>query len=441
MKTILTILLVLFIHIAGISQIPADAESVARKFFNHLMAKELGEMNLMLTDEFKAAVPAGQLEQIAEGLEKQLGKFSHVKRAVHSTHEKYEIITLVIQFGQMDFGLNVSMNSQMQVAGFHFVMVPPEKFTSAPSYANADQFIETEIVLELQGISLPGMLSMPVNAQKVPVVILVHGSGAHDMDESMGPNKIFRDIAQGLASKGVAVLRYEKRNYRFAQTLDASTITVWEEAGMDALEAVRLVMQLPGIDPQQVYVAGHSLGGMIAPRIALKEPRLAGIISLAGSPRYLSDIIPQQYEHLSSLNGQSGDNAKKEIQAAWDFSFEMERKRNDPQAVYDNAFMGIPVSYWKDINTNDIGAIAASLPQRILIIQGGRDYQVSMADYEAWKKALRNHPQTTFRLFEDLDHLFFKGDGISRPGDYFNENNVDIRVIEAISDWILNGIK
>jgi uncharacterized protein len=436
MKTKLLLLILLMLPFRAFLQNTPEAEQAARKFLDHFLNKEVHSMNEMFTDEFKSMVPAEQIEQITHGLEKQIGKFSHIKRMIPSSAGGYQMFTFVAQFGQMDFAVNVNLDSDLKVAGFNLTMAPPETFTPAPSYAVASRFSEKEMLIDAGDIKLPAMLTMPVSRRKVPLVILVHGSGAHDMDETLGPNKIFRDIAQGLASEGIAVLRYEKRNYRNAHTLDPQKVTVWEEAGQDAVHAIRQGMKLKGIDPGQVYVAGHSLGGMIAPRIAREVRRLKGIISLAGSPRYLSDIITQQYEYLYSISAQQSDQAREQVQAAFEFAADMQNKRNDQEAVYDQNFMNIPAFYWGDLNRTDIGAIAASIPQKILIIQGGRDYQVTMTDFEAWKKALANHQKSTFLLFEDLDHLFVKGEGMARPENYFKENNVDLRVIQAMANWI-----
>jgi uncharacterized protein len=412
-------------------------EDTARKFFGHLINKEVGEMEKMFSDEFLKIVPTGQVKEIADGLESQLGKFDRIKRSLYNSAPPYEIITLVVRFGERDWGLNVTMDSNQKVAGFHFTMAPPEKYTPSPAYADTTRFIEKSVMLDCGDIKLPGMISIPLNAQKVPIVVLVHGSGVHDMDESIGPNKIFRDIAHGLASRGIAVLRYEKRNFNHQYTLERETFTVWDEAGSDALHAINLAGTLPGVDTTKIYLAGHSLGAMIAPRIAQRAPHLAGIISLAGTPRYLSDLLPLQFEHLATIRPEQSESALDGLTEAKDFAALMKKKREDHNVTYDASFLGMSAEYWKDLNSHDTGSIAASLPQSILIIQAGRDYQVSMVEYEAWKQALASHHATTFHLFEDLDHLFFKGEGPSNPSDYLTENNVDERIIKAIWKWIM----
>ncbi len=418
------------------SQEQADLESMARNFFDHFLNKNVEAMEEMLGDQFKKMIPAGQLKEIAEGIEGQLGKYSHVVRSVYQKAGAYEVIILVARFGEMDWGVNLTFDQNRKIQGFLINVAPPEQFTPPPAYADSSRFTETEMKVDCGDIKLPAILTMPVTGENVPIVVLVHGSGPHDKDQTIGPNKIFRDIAQGLATRGIAVLRYEKRTFRRHNSLDLNNITVWEEAGKDAVAAIRAAGQLPGIDGDRIYLAGHSLGGMIAPRIAQEATELAGIISLAGTPRYLYELIPEQLQYLAELRDDTSEESMQQIEEARQMAAGLANKRKNPEAVYETSHIGLPPSYWQDLNRFDTGTIAASLPQRILVIQGGRDYQVTVKDFEAWEKALKNHHDTAFFLFDDLDHLFFKGEGLSNPATYFQEGNVDERVIIAISNWI-----
>ena len=413
-------------------------ETIARKLLYHLVNKEVDEMMEMFSDSFLEQIPREQVEEIATGLESQLGKYSHVSRVIHEPGDEFHTVILVTRFGDMDLGMRISLDKKDKVAGFFITMAPPESYTPPPAYADSTAFTEIPTELDCGDILLPAMLTMPNKDVKVPVIVLVHGSGAHDMDVSIGPNKIFRDIAWGLATNGIAVLRYEKRNFRNSQTLDLKNLSVWDEAGQDAVHAIRMAMKLPGIDPEQVYLLGHSLGGMIAPRIARAVPELNGIISLAGSPRKLYEIVPGQIEHLIAIRGDETGAMAKQLEEINKTVESLRRKKNDPDAVYDEELLGMPSSYLADMNRYDMGEIAAGLPQRILILHGGRDYQVTMDDYQAWKDALKDHPATTFILYPEMNHLFFPGEGISKPNEYFEENSVSERVIGDLVEWVLN---
>ncbi len=153
---------------------------------------------------------------------------------------------------------------------------------------------------------------MPVGQGLFPAVVLVHGSGPQDRDETIGPNKPFRDLAWGLATYGIAVLRYEKRTRVYGQKLQQdkkllTSFTVYEETVDDAVSAVALLSQTPGIRPDRIFVLGHSQGGMTIPRVAQKDKQAAGFIIMAGLTRPLEDAILKQNRYLLSISGLSGE--------------------------------------------------------------------------------------------------------------------------------------
>ena len=432
----LTLALLLMLPVSIHAQDIIPQEGIARKFLHHLLNKEVDEMMPMFSDDFLQQVPAGQITEIAEGLERQLGPFGYVSRVLHEMDNNYHTVILVCRFGEMEWGMRITLDINEKVAGFFLTMAPPASYTPPPSWVDSTAIVEIPMEVDCGDIKLPAMFTKPEAAEGFPVVVLVHGSGAHDMDQSIGPNKVFRDISWGLASKGIAVLRYEKRNFRNQRTLDIENTTVWDEAGRDAVFAIRTAMQQPGVDPSQVFLLGHSLGGMIAPRIAHAVPELAGIISLAGTPRQLYEIIPGQMEHLMSLSETVSEEAIEQLAQTKEIVSRLRAKMEQPDAIYTTSLLGMPPSYIEDMSRHDTGKIAASLPQAILIVHAGRDYQVTIDDYNAWKSALKNHHNTTFKLYPEMDHLFVAGDGPSNPATYFEENNVDKRVIEGIADWI-----
>lgn len=275
---------------------------------------------------------------------------------------------------------------------------------------------------------------MPNGPGPFPAVVLVHGSGPNDRDESIGPNKPFKDLAWGLATRGVAVLRYEKRTKQCpAQMMQSmSTLTVNEEVVNDALAAVAYLRGVPAVDPDRVFILGHSLGGTVAPRIAARDPRLAGLILLAASNRNLADLMVEQNEYLATLDGTV---TAEEAQALDQLCKQVERvKALDFKEG--EVILGAGRAYWADILAYDPVATARSLTVPMLILQGERDYQVTRVDFAAWKDGLAGRAGVQFKSYPALNHLFIAGSGQPNPGEYDVPGNVAREVVDDIAAWI-----
>ncbi len=275
---------------------------------------------------------------------------------------------------------------------------------------------------------------MPKGAGPFPAVILVHGSGPNDRDETIGPNKPFKDLAWGLASRGIAVLRYEKRTKQCPRQMVQSmaTLTVDDEVVNDVLAAAEYLRGVTGIDPERIFVLGHSLGGTMAPRIAARDPRLKGLILLAASNRNLADLMLEQNEYLASLDGTV---TADEAQALDELRRQVERvKALDFKEG--EVILGAARAYWADILAYDPVATAKSLPVPMLILQGERDYQVTMADFAAWKAGLGQRADVQFKSYPSLNHLFMAGSGQPNPAEYNVAGNVAREVVDDIAAWI-----
>jgi pimeloyl-ACP methyl ester carboxylesterase len=269
---------------------------------------------------------------------------------------------------------------------------------------------------------------------------LVHGSGPNDRDETIGPNKIFQDLAWGLASQGVAVLRYDKRTLEYAKKLTPDLVaemTVKEEVIDDALLAIKVMHQTDGIDPKRVFLLGHSLGATVAPRIALQDPDLAGLIIMAGITRPFEDTILDQFTYLYNLEGETTKQQKTDLESLKvkvDRVKELKFSDNIPP---EDLPLGIPLDYWVDLNNNKTSDAVKNLTIPILVLQGERDYQVSSTkDFEGWKTALKLNEKASFKLFPNLNHLFIASKSKSTPQEYAVEGHVDEDVINVIIQWI-----
>ncbi len=279
---------------------------------------------------------------------------------------------------------------------------------------------------------------MPKGDGPFPAVILVHGSGPNDRDETIGGNKPFKDLAWGLASRSIAVLRYEKRTKQYPQEISAviNTFTVQDETIDDALAAVTLLSQTRGIDSRRIFVLGHSLGGMLGPRIASQDNRIAGLIVLAGLMRKLSDTILEQSKYLASLDGSNNEKKAEQINAI----AQQVKRIQDLDFREGEIILGAGKAYWQDLNAYDTVITAKSLTIPMLILQGERDYQVTMEDFTGWANGLKGMNNVTLKSYADLNHLFMTGTGKSTPAEYNQPGHVNKTVIEDIAAWIASQL-
>ncbi|MEM4725017.1 MAG: alpha/beta hydrolase [Candidatus Hadarchaeum sp.] len=310
----------------------------------------------------------------------------------------------------------------------------PKASYAPPAYAHPESFIEEEILVGAEGWALPATLTVPKGNGPFPAVVLVHGSGPHDRDETIGPNKPFKDLAWGLATRGIAVLRYEKRTKQYpikcAEMIES--FTVEDETIADALAAVEALRRDKRIDQERIFVLGHSLGGMLAPRIGVRDGKLSGLILLAANARNLTDLILEQVQYLATLDGKIDDAEAKQIKETEN----MVKKIKELDIASGEVVLGASRAYWEDLMTYDPLKIARELSLPMLILQGGRDYQVTLDDFNQWKECLSDRESVTFKLYDNLNHLFISGRGVPSPAEYQLAGNVDQTVVEDIAEWI-----
>jgi dienelactone hydrolase len=386
----------------------------ARRVLNLLRQEQFADVASEFNAKVAALMSAAQLRDAWTTLQKQAGPFqSVIDEQVSTPSPGFTAATLGCQFEKAVLNVMIAFDAQDKIAGLRIAPrpAPAEPATAPPASA---KFKEEAVTVGSGEWALPGTLSLP-DGPISGAVVLVHGSGPHDRDETIGPNKPFRDLAWGLADRGIAVLRYEKRTRQHPAKLAGNqNLTVREEVIDDALLAAALLRKHDRLDPKRVFILGHSLGGMLAPRIGAADPALAGLIILAGATRPLLDAAREQLAYLGSLNpgGVSVDEGIKMLLKA------------------------APESYWKDLDSYNPGETAAKLPMPMLILQGERDYQVTMADLEGWRKALSGRSGVTIKSYPTLNHLFMPGEGKSRPSEYEQPGHIPEFVLDDMAAWI-----
>jgi len=386
------------------------------------------------------AIPADKLEATWQAILEQVGPFQKRTQTRVEKAGKYDVVLVTCQFEKAALDVRVVFSNDMQVTGLQFRPAKGTYEFKPPPYARPESYREQEIVVGSDEWSLPGTLTLPKGDGPFAAAVLVHGSGPHDRDETIGPNKPFRDLAWGLASQGIAVLRYEKRTHEHGARLASSkaSLTIKEETVDDALAAVAELRKHKTIDATRIFVIGHSLGATVAPQIGARDPMIAGLVLLAGNARPLEDLILEQITYIKSLKGELSDKDKEELDK---LKKQVERVK-DPKLAADTPAkelpLGAPAAYWLALRSYDQRATAARLTQPMLIAQGERDYQVTRADFEAWKKALASRRNVRFRSYPKLNHLFMEGEGKAKPAEYDKAGHVARELVDDVAMWIKN---
>jgi dienelactone hydrolase len=415
-----------------------DSQALAKTVLDALVKEDFGAAYKHLGEEAKKQLPEDKLKDAWKMVREQFGAF---KSVVSTNFEKQgldDIITLTCQFekGPLDVRITVSGT---EVHGLFFT--PNAKLAyKPPDYVKEGAFREIDVTISPGDWELPGTLTLPAKGEgPFPAVILVHGSGPHDRDESVGRHLPFRDLAWGLACKGVAVLRYEKRTKQYGYRIVKQNIpvTIKEEVLDDVAAAAALLRARKDIDAKKIFVLGHSLGGHLAPKIAQRDDKLAGLILLAGNSRPLPTLVAEQVDYLLSLSDKPSDEEKKQVE---EIKKQVERIK-DPKLADSKAqteqILGAPISYWLSLRDYDAPAAAAKVKAPLLVLQGERDYQVTMTDFDGWKKALKDRKDVTFKSYPALNHLFVVGEGKSKPAEYYESvGHVSATVIDDIAEWI-----
>lgn len=406
----------------------------AREILQLWAAGKNHEMARRSEEKMRAAMGPQKLAQAWSMAELQYGKYVREQSVEEIPSGDLTAVRFTLQFERAILKIRFVLTKDNQLTGLWFDAVDPIKDDRLPPYAKKDAFREEELTLRCGDYELPAILALPAsNAKELPAVVFVHGSGPHDADETIGPNKVFRDLASGLATNGVASLRYQKRTKKYGPTAKPEELTLEWEVIDDACAAAALLRSRPEINPQRVFILGHSIGGFASPFIAQRDSKLAGIIMMAANARPACDLVEDQLHYLFNLDGKISDDERKQLEQVGKATAAIRAGRPEEAG---EPLLGAPNRYWADLQARDNVAAAMRLELPMLILQGGRDYQVTKKDFDIWSAKMGEKPNVTLHLFDDLNHLMIAGEGPSSPEEYGKAGFVAERVVSRIASWV-----
>ena len=416
----------------------ADSPTVTgRKALDFLLSSNYSGFNSLLNSSAKEKLTPAFLRDHVDVEVKGFGKPGEIGKPLLAASGVYTLVSFPVKFSLVSINVQFTIDPDGRVAGLYFrpenAPLPPE--WQRPAYSKPNTFHETDVTVGSDEWALPGTLTVPNSKGSFTAVLLVHGPGPNDRDETIYSNHMFKDLAEGLATRGFVVLRYDKRTFVYGQQMSGSSYTLQQDTVEDAVRALALLRKQPNVNLKRVFVVAHSLGGYALPRIAKQDGKLTGAVVLAANARPIEDVVLDQaaYTTQSKVNVTPEELHRFDVMKA---EIEKVKKlqpgsKNNPATV-----MGLPVAYLLDLKSYNPVAEMKALPMPVMYLQGGRDFQVTMKDFEMWKSGLAARKATSFHAYPALNHLFMAGEGKPLPTEYRVPSNVAAQVVNDIATWI-----
>ena len=443
-------LFVAAINASAQAPVPDAIAQAGTAMIEALRTDDLAALEARFDANMKRVFPHDKVVETAAAIKAQVGALKSCAAPTARMRGGVTVVDYRCEFERSPLIVRLAWTDAVELTGLFFTPVPAP--APAPVAWSADVRAET-LTTGAAGWPLPATLLVPTTVARPPVVVFVHGSGPNDRDETIGPNAPFRDLASGLAARGIASLRYEKRTRALGVRFAAETPdwTVNDEVVDDAVAAVALVAARDDLGP--VFVVGHSLGALMTPRIAAvaaaKDLPIAGVVLLAAPLTPLYDIAVDQYTFLSTLPAPTATQAMvDDIRASRANLLRLldlrKSRPRDASLVAAAATLplplGMPASAWIDLARYDPAAVLRGLPRLpALLVFGGRDYQVPVAEKARWEAGLQRRADTDLVVFPTINHLLIEGDGPMGPDEYARAGHVSAALIDRIAGWIANG--
>lgn len=432
-KTSKIILAAVLLFLVGCSKKPnlevndENIQFVSIEIANAFVNAEFKNIPKYLNSELKEELTVDKLNRNWMSITEDCGAYQSMEFQLHRLEDR-DLGYVYLTFKEDTLKLAISFDEEMKVKKLNMNFPSPVIEAS-----NTLKYTEQNVMVGVDNM-LNGMLTLPVGVSNPPIAILVQGSGPSNLNEEVYEMRPFEDIAHGLAELGIATIRYDKRTFAYPEWDSVREESVQWEYLYDFASVLHQVEDMP-VNHNQIYVIGHSLGGLLAPRLAAEHPEIKGIISLAGTPRGLEEVIRDQQINAyvaeganeQLLNGvkASADKAVAEIQAV------------TKETATDKVINNIPLSYWYEMNQSRAYLYMGNLKCDSLILQGEDDFQVFYhIDYVEWEKLTAGMKNVQLRSYPGLSH-FFTPSINNTMEDYKVPAMVDQKVIDDMGSWIL----
>ena len=409
-------------------EIPEDKAKAGELFITQISIGDYEAARSMLSPEMQKFLTGRKIKSSWKQLTSNFGPYHHHEMGYFKGQGEYEAAYIKAEFEYRDLGFRLAFDEDNRITSF-----------TIGDYMNPPVLAENEEKFNVTSgkYNLDGILTLPNTEEGTlpPAVILIGGSGPTDMDSTVGPNKPFAQLAQGLSQQGKAVLRYDKRTLVYGASIatEDQQFTVYDEYVEDAKNAFSQLAQSGKVDPERIYIAGHSMGGMMIPMIAQEIPEAAGFAMLSANAQRLEDLIVYQNQYLIDVNqNYSKTQSKSMMKEVRSVAQKVKEAKEDGTGVFFNG----SEYYWYDLNQYDQVEQAKDIDRPLLVTQGEKDYQVPMENFTMWQQALEGKSNVTMKTYPEMNHLLMTSDGTMAPAEYQTEGEIVAQLVDDLADFI-----
>ncbi len=425
------------------SQTRDDYANLATKVSNWITNEQADSVYTLLDSVMNRRLTSGQISDLWQTVLLNYGPLREKGKMNIEQRDVYHVANQVFIFDRMKFRLTITFNTEAKIAGLYINQASVQH--EVPNYVNTLSFVEYKLTFGKEPILLEGVLSVKKTEDKLPLVIMVQGSGPQDMDGTYGSNRIYKDIAWGIASHEIAVFRYPKRTSIYGSIYLSGNpnvkYTLEDEYVNDLILAIERLCKRPEIDTNRIFLFAHSQGGDAAIIAAKKSGKIKGILMGSTTPRKIQDLMCEQLDYINGYEPSYSEKRIKSDAMKQKLVYSLNPDLKD-DAPFDSLPLNIAPSYWIYLNKFDAITTLKEMPDlKLYFLQGGRDYQVTKLDFGLWQEAFANEPRAEFKLYPKLNHMYFKGEARSTAAEYEEQHNVDESIVNDMVLWLKKNTK
>ena len=423
-----TILSFLFIVISA----NCYSQQTSSTFFKLIVENNLSDAYNLIAQQKDNSLTEEQFKATWKSINLSLGKLTEYEKSCDTITDSGLISYFDLNFEKKSVVFGVRVQQDKVLSFFAVQSAPCASKYSIAEYIDKNSFTEKNILIN---DSLNVLLTSPMKIDDSNIIcIMLTGSGQQDSDGTIGANKPIKDLAVGLASKGIHTLRFSKKLVGVTEKY-----TIEDEYGKIVDNILKFISGKSEYQKFKIFIIGHSLGGMVAPTIGSQQKRVEGVIAVSANFRPMEDLLLQQTEYVLSLDKNSTMDQKQAFLSDIDSRIKYLKKDLNTSSPSNLLPFNVPASYWISLKKYDLNKrkIRKNITKPMLVLWGENDYQVPATELKLYKRYFSGAPNK-FISYSNLNHILTKSDGTMSPAEYHIQQNIPEYVVSDIAAWIFH---